>query len=400
MLHPSHFRRASHITQSRSCILPPGTISTEASERGDAVAADQGESKALELAVACVTAISLPISIIGLFTEKERTNVVFLITSIALTISALLLLLVYIRLRNTRKSLGSNATELQDAKAQLRSKKGELQSTETQLAAVRTDLSARETSLQATQDLLGTCLKPGCLIEIMTPIDRRWPNGLREQAISFATLGRNSRDEVSVYEFGGLATMLRAREARSIHVLFATTDAVSVYYGTINKDWVEDEPIGVGNRTRRRLLIIEEAGSHTDEYQSRVAPMFSHLEQSSTLRVLFDTDLRENPPMDHCLRDFGVFWDWDNKATGIFRFSQMGTIRSMSHALAGCYKVTDPGYLKTTQELFDEVWQNPLFNQERFELRRATLLEWTRRHPPSSPAGTVIARELVKVAGL
>ncbi len=197
-----------------------------------------------------------------------------------------------------------------------------------------------------------------CFVRQQSRGDNFWPPLLVTEIQEFLELenGENGKARVSSTVYARQAEDARTNEVNSLHVLYATQDALKNYYSQIHDSWVFSEAPPKKGCERRRLIVIEGAATGSPDYRALLVRVHEKLGNTSELRVVSDTELRlEHPGM---LRDLGIF-EVANQApplVGFAAFPQLATETLFSQSSDGKFVIKDQLYLANLTAKFDQCW--------------------------------------------
>ena len=228
----------------------------------------------------------------------------------------------------------------------------------------------------ATAQRDGLCAFGGnCMIQVGSHL---WPkgecDGLENEVTAFLQLLKSKKaQEKSRQEYIARASVLRADESESWHVLYATLDAVVEYYGEMYRPWIFGENDASRDR-RKRILIVKDAPDVVGDYGAVLNEILHKLARSSRLRVITDKSLVANGHSS-ILRDFGVFKNKENgRLEALLSFSLCNLADVFSQARARHFTTNDQAYAQKLVDTFESVWSAENLKAD-FEEARLRFLE-------------------------
>lgn len=173
---------------------------------------------------------------------------------------------------------------------------------------------------------------------------------------------KNKTQIVDSKVFIAQAKLSRENEDKSIHVLYATADSISLYYSKATRDWVTTESLPANRTNRKRLIIIENDAMSCNIYRDELSRIVEKFSVTSELKILFDTDLIDNQEYYELVRDFGIFTNKEDAIKqGFFTFISYLTHKIFSQVPNSYYIVEDYQYLSDLENKFNLLWYDTDF---------------------------------------
>jgi hypothetical protein len=178
-----------------------------------------------------------------------------------------------------------------------------------------------------------------------------------EIAYFFSRLEEKRVPPMTVQEYKIKATRLRDNAMWSKHVLYGTADAMSEYYTSLAKEWINAEDPAT-KLNRQRIIIIKSAAMESSEYQTSIAETFVKLSLSSECKIIKDAILVAKD-FSFLLKDFGIYFDQDGNLHITASFGAYDYSSIFSHSPGGHVIWQDQSHGTRLKEQFERVWNAP-----------------------------------------
>lgn len=155
----------------------------------------------------------------------------------------------------------------------------------------------------------------------------------------------------------------RNSEKESVHVLYATAGAISLYYSRSTWEWVNKEQKLDVLSSRKRFIIVEKNAISSSEYNIEIKRIIKRLSDTSDLKVLFDVDINEHRNYQELIRDFGIFKNEKNERKGFFTCAAFDEHKIFSQVPNNYYIVKDITYLTSLENTFNKLWNDESFRK-------------------------------------